>query len=77
MTEATRERNGTKEVSVNFSGDAYQALEELAERKNKSVGDVAEDAISLLLWYQNVKRDGGEVFFEQKDGKTGRLVFEP
>lgn len=76
MSEVTKERNGADHVSIDFTGEAYKTLEQLANRKNKPVGDVVEDAISLLLWYQNVKKDGGEVFVKQSNGETGRLIFE-
>jgi metal-responsive CopG/Arc/MetJ family transcriptional regulator len=55
----------THRVNVNFSENAYKTLEDLAERKGKSMSEVLRDAIALEKWFQDTTETGGKVVVEQ------------
>lgn len=63
----------THRVNVNFSESAYQTLENLAERKGKSMSEVLRDAIALEKWFQDTNDDGGRVVVEQ-DGRAREVI---
>jgi metal-responsive CopG/Arc/MetJ family transcriptional regulator len=63
----------THRVNVNFSESAYQALEDLAERKGKSMSEVLRDAIALEKWFQDTNEEGGKVVVE-KDGRAREVI---
>ena len=60
-------------VNVNFSDSAYQALEELARRKGKTIGEVLRDAIALEKWFADVRQQGGSILVEQ-NGKVREVL---
>lgn len=54
-------------VNVNFSDNAYKALQDLAVRKGKSMSDVLRDAIALEKWAQDIGDKGGRVLVQHGD----------
>lgn len=60
-------------VNVNFSESAYATLEQLAERRGKSMSEILRDAISLEKWFDDTYREGGRFLVEQ-DGETKEIV---
>lgn len=64
----------THRFTVNFSGDAYQALEHLAERKGKSMSEVLRDAIALEKWFQDTIEAGAKVLVEDHSGRVREVV---
>lgn len=60
-------------VNVNFSESAYQTLEELADRKGKSMSDILRDAIALEKWFDETYREGGRLLVE-RDGETREII---
>jgi restriction endonuclease len=60
-------------VNVNFSQSAYKTLEELSERKNKSMSDILRDAIALEKWFDDTYRDGGK-FLVERDGEVREVI---
>jgi metal-responsive CopG/Arc/MetJ family transcriptional regulator len=63
-------------VNVNFSQNAYDTLEALAERKGKSMSDIVRDAIALEKWFDETYREGGRLLVE-RDGETREIVPRP
>jgi hypothetical protein len=56
----------THRVNVNFSDEAYEALESLANREGKTISGILRDAIALKLWFANTHKDGGRVLVERE-----------
>jgi hypothetical protein len=63
----------TRRVNVNFSESAYRTLEDLADRKGKSMSEVLRDAIALEKWFQDTNESGGKVVVEQ-DGRAREVI---
>ena len=63
----------THRVSVNFSEGAYKALDELAQRKGKTMSEVLRDAISLEKWFEDTRAEGGRVLVE-RDGEAREVI---
>ncbi|HEX3433825.1 MAG TPA: ribbon-helix-helix protein, CopG family [Solirubrobacteraceae bacterium] len=63
----------THRVNVNFSETAYRTLEDLAERKGKSMSEVLRDAVTLEKWFQDANDQGGKVLIEQ-DGQSREII---
>ncbi len=63
-----------KEVTVSFSSEVYEMLEEIARKKCKSVTEVIEDAIGLERWYQKTREEGARVIVEGKNGDKWEIV---
>jgi predicted transcriptional regulator len=68
------ERAVADEVHVSFSAEVYKMLEEIAERKCKSVTEVIEDALGLEQWYLRTLEEGGKIIIEGKNGEMWELV---
>ena len=60
-------------VNVNFSDNAYKALEELARAKDKSMSDVLRDAIALEKWFHETHSNGGRVIVEE-NGRSKEII---
>jgi hypothetical protein len=63
----------TYRVNVNFSENAYKTLEDLAQRKGKSMSDVLRDSIALEKWFADTNDEGGKVVVE-KDGRAREVI---
>jgi metal-responsive CopG/Arc/MetJ family transcriptional regulator len=72
MAQAAKKER-TPRVNVNFSKDAYEELEEIAEKRNKNVSDVVREAIGFEKWYQDVVEGGGHVLVK-RDGRLQEIV---
>ena len=64
---------GGKRVSADFSQDTYDALKQLANERNESLGDALQDAIALSRWFQQTQTQGGRILVEQ-DGKMREVL---
>lgn len=51
--------------SVNITGSAYEALEEIARRKGKTKTEVLRDALGLLQWFENTYKEGYHILVER------------
>lgn len=60
-------------VNVNFSENAFQALDELSKRKGKSMSDILRDAIALEKWFDDTYREGGK-FLVERDGEVREVI---
>jgi hypothetical protein len=63
-------------VNVNFSESAYETLEELAQRKGKSMSEILRDAIALEKWFDDTYREGGR-FLVDRNGETKEVIPRP
>lgn len=63
-----------KRVNVSLNEQLYDTLEQLAERKNKSMATVLRDALALEQYVQDAKDRGARVQFVDRDGATRELV---
>jgi hypothetical protein len=63
----------THRVNVNFSENAYKTLEDLADRKGKTLSEVLRDAIALEKWFQDTTDEGGKVLVEQ-EGRAREVI---
>jgi hypothetical protein len=66
-------RAATRRVNVNFSEATYQALEELAHRRGKSMAEALRDAVMLNRWLDEALEEGGRLYVKQ-NGETRELV---
>lgn len=57
---------GIHRVTVNFSDAAYRVLEDLAERKRTTIGEVLRDSLALYKWFVGVEDSGGRVLVERE-----------
>lgn len=58
-----------EQMELTFTGEALEALLEIAKRENRRLDEVIEDALSLKRWSLKVKDEGGRVVVRkgQKD----------
>lgn len=62
-----------RRINVNFSQSAYDTLDELAKRKDKSMSDILREAIQLEKWISDCQEQGWHVLLE-KDGRVRELI---
>ncbi len=62
------EQATNQEVTVSFSTEVFEMLEEIARKKNKTVTEVIEEAIGLERWYQKTRDEGGRIIVEKTNG---------
>ncbi len=62
-----------KPVAVEFTFEAYNALNSVSAEVGKSVSDTLRDALALLKYAHEVRRDGGKILIQQ-NGKTTQLL---
>jgi metal-responsive CopG/Arc/MetJ family transcriptional regulator len=62
-----------KRITVNFSGELYDTLMEMARRSGKNVSDTIRGAITLQKYLDDARRDGNRILLE-RDGKVRELV---
>ncbi len=62
-----------RRVNVNFTPEAYSALEGLARRKGTTISEVLRDAIALEQWFEATRAEGGRVLVE-RDGEIRELL---
>ncbi len=62
-----------RRVNVNFSGQAYDALDQLARESGETMSDVIREAIALKRWVHDTQKEGGRILVE-RDGKVRELV---
>jgi predicted transcriptional regulator len=74
LEQERKDERATQEISVRFSDDAYQQLEEIAERTGKSIPEILRDAIALEKWYEDAIRGGARVLVERDNGQLHELV---
>ncbi len=76
MREQDNGGQSTRTVSIDFSEEAYEALERLAEEKGISVAEVLRDAISLEQWIEQVRKDKDARLLIERDGERRELVLD-
>jgi len=59
------ELEGQRRFTVNITGSAYEALEEIARRKGKTKAEVLLDAIGLLRWFEDTYKEGHHVLVQR------------
>ncbi len=74
--EESNKRSTEEEISVSLSGQAYEALKEIAEQNNKSIIEVLEEAIGMERWRQQIREEEARVIIERKDGRKTQLVLD-
>jgi hypothetical protein len=72
-TGTTRRETGGRRFHVNFSGEAFETLADLASRKGKTMSEVLRDAIALEKWFDQTQREGGRILVE-RDGRMHEVV---
>jgi hypothetical protein len=60
--------------SVNFSEEANETLEEIAERRGVTKTDVLRGSIALEKWFDETRRDGGKILVQTKDGEIREVI---
>ncbi len=60
-------------VNVNFSDAAYRELNELAQRRGKTMSEVLRDSLALERWFDETQREGSRVLVE-RDGKVREII---
>ncbi|MEA2583030.1 MAG: hypothetical protein QOF33_1115 [Thermomicrobiales bacterium] len=62
-----------RRLNVNFSGEAYEELAQLAKQSGKSISETVREAIALKRWYERTKQEGWRVLLE-RDGRVREVV---
>lgn len=60
------QKNTTHRINVNFTGDAYRTLTDLAKAKGKSKSEVLRDALTLEKWVEEARQEGARIFVDYK-----------
>lgn len=55
-------------VTINFSDQAYAALEDLKTRTGKPIAEVLRDAIALKTWFEDERAAGGHILIDDNHG---------
>jgi hypothetical protein len=63
---------GIRQVTLNFSEQAYATLTNLAG--DRSLTDLFRDAIALKLWFEQTRADGGHILVEQPVGQIQEVI---
>lgn len=63
-----------RRLSVTFADSTYRVLEDLAERKRKSMAEVLRDALALENYAQRAVEEGSQLLIRQKDGQVQELL---
>lgn len=71
---ATRETNDIKRVTVSFSSNAYQTLEDLARAKGKTLSETLRDAIAHEKWLIDTREKEGARILIERDGSLREVV---
>ncbi len=58
------------QYKINISPDLYEQLQQIASDRNSSFEDVIRTAISWQLLVGKVRKEGGRVLIEQKEGES-------
>ncbi|MGH2560411.1 MAG: hypothetical protein ACRDJH_15220 [Thermomicrobiales bacterium] len=69
----SRPAQDSRRVNVNFSGDAYDALEELARESGDTLSNVIRESIALKRWVRNTQKEGGRILVE-RNGQLRELI---
>jgi predicted transcriptional regulator len=64
----------SRTMQVTVSDEAYEALQEIAERRDISIAEALKEALALEKWYLETKEDGSRVLVV-KDGDARELVY--
>ena len=60
-------------ITVNFANSTYEALQDLAQRKGKSMAEVLRDVIALGKYVEDTRSAGGHILVE-RDGTTREVI---
>jgi hypothetical protein len=71
-TETIKIKAGDYEIDV--SGEALEALIDLAERRHQTLGEVLAQAIAVQKAIADAKANGGKVIIEPRDDSPRELV---
>lgn len=64
----------THRVNVNFSDQAWQTLQTLAEQSGKTMSEVLRDAIALKAWVEGERAKGNRILIESNTGSVRELL---
>jgi hypothetical protein len=70
--------NGDKDRTtrrIEFSQEAYEALEKLAQERGISITEVLRDALSHEQWIDELRKDNARLLVE-RNGETRELVLD-
>lgn len=54
-----------RRIRVIFSDQAFETLDEMAKRKNKTISEVIRDAVGLERWMDETREQGGHILVER------------
>ncbi len=74
LQKGARKERSSHRVNVNFSGDAYEVLTDIASRRDKTVSGVLRDALALEKLYDDTVLEGGRILVEREDGSLREVV---
>lgn len=63
-----------KRVTVGFSQNAYETLEELAKAKGKSLSETLRDAIAHEKWLVDTREKEGARILVERNGSIREIV---
>ncbi len=72
--EQRRRGRSAHRVNVNFSDDAYELLNEMAERRGTTISGVLRDALALEKLYEETILENGRVLLERPDCSLREVV---
>jgi len=74
LGKGARKERSSHRVNVNFSGDAYKVLTDIAERKGQTVSGVLRDALALEKLYDETILQNGRILVEREDGSLREVI---
>lgn len=69
-----RPLNKSRRLSVTFTEDAYGVLEELANRRGKSLTSILQDAITLEKWAVDAIDQGATIVLRLPNGQEREIL---
>ena len=66
-------KKGGHRITVNFADSTYEALQELAQKRGKSMAEILRDVIALGKYVEDTRGEGGHILVE-RGGTTREVV---
>ena len=61
-------------INVEFSDDVYAVLQQLAQRKGRTTGEMLRDIIALAKWLEDTRAAGGRILVERGMGNIKEII---
>lgn len=76
LDDSGEEGNGSDPVTIEISGEAYDALEEIARRRGVGVVEALLDAIGSDLFMLRQRANGSKILIKRPDASVEELLVD-